>query len=38
MVGIVIGFDSRSYQSSCEVVGMEQDPLSLMRINEELLE
>jgi hypothetical protein len=32
------GFDSRHYQIFCEVVGLERDPLSLVRIIEELLE
>jgi hypothetical protein len=32
------GFDSRRYQIFCEVVGLERGPLSLVRINEELLE
>jgi hypothetical protein len=31
-------FDSRRYQIFREVVGLERDPLSLVRINEELLE
>jgi hypothetical protein len=32
------GFDSRRYQIFWEVVGLERDPLSLVRIIEELLE
>jgi hypothetical protein len=32
------GFDSWRYQIFWEVVGLEQDPLSLVRIIEELLE
>jgi hypothetical protein len=32
------GFDSRGYQIFCIAVGLEQGPLSLMRINEKLLE
>jgi hypothetical protein len=32
------GFHSRRYQISRVVVGLEQGPLSLMKINEELLE
>jgi hypothetical protein len=32
------GFDSRRYQIFCEVVGLEQGPLSLMSTTEELLE
>jgi hypothetical protein len=32
------GFDSRRYQIFCVAVGMERGPLSLARINEELLE
>jgi hypothetical protein len=32
------GFDSRRYQIFSEVVGLERDPLSLVRITEELLE
>jgi hypothetical protein len=31
-------FDSRNYQIFCIAVGLEQCPLSLVRINEELLE
>jgi hypothetical protein len=31
-------FDSRRYQIFWEVVGLERDPLSLVRIIEELLE
>jgi hypothetical protein len=31
------GFDSRRYQIFCVVVGLERGPLSLVRINEELL-
>jgi hypothetical protein len=31
-------FDSRRYQIFLEVVGLERDPLSLMRIIEKLLE
>jgi hypothetical protein len=31
-------FDSRHYQIFCVGVGLERGPLSLMRINEELLE
>jgi hypothetical protein len=31
------GFDSRRYQIFWEVVGLEQDPLSLMSATEELL-
>jgi hypothetical protein len=30
-------FDSRRYQISCELVGLERDPLSLMSTSEELL-
>jgi hypothetical protein len=33
-----LGFDSRGYQIFWEVVDLEQDPLSLVRITEELLE
>jgi hypothetical protein len=32
------GFDSRRNQIFCVAVGLELGPLSLMRINEELLE
>jgi hypothetical protein len=32
------GFDSRRYEIFGEVVGLERGPLSLVRINEELLE
>jgi hypothetical protein len=32
------GFDSRHYQIFLEVVGLERDPLNLVRITEELLE
>jgi hypothetical protein len=32
------GFDSRFYLNFWEVVGLERGPLSLVRINEELLE
>jgi hypothetical protein len=32
------GFDSRRYQILCVAVGLERGPLSLVRINEELLE
>jgi hypothetical protein len=32
------GFDSRRYQIFCLAVGLERGPLSLVRINEELLE
>jgi hypothetical protein len=32
------GFNSRGYQIFREVVGLEQGPLSLVRITEELLE
>jgi hypothetical protein len=32
------GFDFQRYQIFWVAVGLEQDPLSLMRINEELLE
>jgi hypothetical protein len=32
------GFDSRRYQIFCIAVGLERDPLSLVRISEELLE
>jgi hypothetical protein len=32
------GFDSRRYQIFCIAVGLEWDPVSLMSINEELLE
>jgi hypothetical protein len=32
------GFDSRRYQISLEVVGLERGPISLVRITEELLE
>jgi hypothetical protein len=32
------GFDSRGYQIFCVTVGLERGPLSLVRINEELLE
>jgi hypothetical protein len=32
------GFDSRRYQIFCVAVGLERDPLSLVRINEDLLE
>jgi hypothetical protein len=32
------GFDSRRYQISGEVVGLDRGPLRLMRITEELLE
>jgi hypothetical protein len=31
-------FDSRFYQISCVVVGLEQAPLRFVRINEELFE
>jgi hypothetical protein len=31
-------FDSRNYQIFCVAVGLERDPLSLVRINEEQLE
>jgi hypothetical protein len=31
-------FDSRRYQIFSEVVGLERDPLSPVRINEQLLE
>jgi hypothetical protein len=34
----VWGFDSRGYKIFCEVVDREWCPLSLMGINEELLE
>jgi hypothetical protein len=34
----VPGFDSRRYQIFLEVMGLEQGPLSLMRITVELLE
>jgi hypothetical protein len=33
-----LGFDSRHYQNFCIAVGLERDPLSFVRINEELLE
>jgi hypothetical protein len=33
-----LGLDSWSYQNFCEIVGMEQGPLNLVRITEELLE
>jgi hypothetical protein len=33
-----LGFDSRYYQISCEVLGLERGPFSLVRIIEELLE
>jgi hypothetical protein len=33
-----LGLDSRCYQIFCIAVGLEQGPLSLMRINEEPLE
>jgi hypothetical protein len=33
-----LGFDSRRYQIFCVAVGMERGPLSLVKINEELLE
>jgi hypothetical protein len=32
------GFDSQHYQIFCEVVGLKQGPLSLMRIIEKLFE
>jgi hypothetical protein len=32
------GFDFRRYQIFCVAVGLERGPLSLVRINEELLE
>jgi hypothetical protein len=32
------GFDSQCYQISCEIVGLERGPLSLVRVIEELLE
>jgi hypothetical protein len=32
------GFNSRHYQIFCEVVGLEQGPLSLVKIIQELLE
>jgi hypothetical protein len=32
------GFDSRRYHTFCEVVGLERDPLSLVRKTEKLLE
>jgi hypothetical protein len=32
------GFDYRCYQIFCIAVGLEEGPLSLMRIKEELLE
>jgi hypothetical protein len=32
------GFDSWRYQIFCIAVGLEQGPLSLVRINEEILE
>jgi hypothetical protein len=32
------GFDSRRYHIFCVAVGLERGPLSLVRINEELLE
>jgi hypothetical protein len=32
------GLDSRRYQIFCEVVGLERGLLSLVRINEELIE
>jgi hypothetical protein len=32
------GLDSRHYQNFCVAVVVERDPLSLVRINEELLE
>jgi hypothetical protein len=31
------GFDSRSYQNFCEIVGLERGPLSLVSTIEELL-
>jgi hypothetical protein len=31
-------FDSQRYRIFCEAVGLERDPLSLVRKNEELLE
>jgi hypothetical protein len=34
----VPGFDSRRYQIFSEVVGLQRDPLSLLRIIEELLQ
>jgi hypothetical protein len=34
----VPGFDSRRYQIFCVVMGLKRGPLSLVRINEELLE
>jgi hypothetical protein len=34
----VLGFDSRRYQIFCVAVGLEWGPISLVRINEELLE
>jgi hypothetical protein len=33
-----LGFDPRRYQIFCAVVGLERDPLSLVRSTEELLE
>jgi hypothetical protein len=33
-----LGFDSRRYQVFWEVVGLERDPLSVVKIIEELLE
>jgi hypothetical protein len=32
------GFDSRRYQIFCVAVGLQRGPLSLLNINEELLE
>jgi hypothetical protein len=32
------GFDSRHYKFFCIAVGLERDPLSLVSLNEELLE
>jgi hypothetical protein len=32
------GFDSRRYQIVWEIVGLQRDPLSLVRIIEELLQ
>jgi hypothetical protein len=32
------GFDSRCYQISCEVAGLEQGPLGLVNTTEELVE
>jgi hypothetical protein len=34
----VPGFDSRHYQISYDIVGLERGPLSVLRIIEELLE